>query len=312
MRPQYPLFLAAVLLAFGAAPGAAVQHQTSAALRPARLEETSCEACKGLVESAEDFLTDPKTEQHLSSLIVDALCTELPQQLRDTCVQEVPQLVAAAVSGIKQAVTPRELCSALGVCDSSLQLQGTVDCPICKMIVVTLIVKLKDPEARAKIESNIREACAQLAGPDAQAICEQHVDAVFASLDNLLNDIDPEGACEIFQFCDKASQAASVPESFSRLRGLYAELPSLTAVGDSECDNCKTIVSQAVAILQDPKTQIELIEYAREGCSLLQDYKEQCVQYVQMYGVMLINLAINYLQPDQVCTTLGYCTAQSA
>jgi hypothetical protein len=46
--------------------------------------------------------------------------------------------------------------------------------------------------------------------------------------------------------------------------------------------------------------------------ALVQDYKEQCVQYVQMYGVMLINLAINYLQPDQVCTALGYCTAQSA
>jgi hypothetical protein len=41
-----------------------------------------------------------------------------------------------------------------------------------------------------------------------QAICEQHVDAVFASLDNLLNDIDPEGACEIFQFCEQTSQAA--------------------------------------------------------------------------------------------------------
>lgn len=76
--------------------------------------------------------------------------------------------MAAAVGGIKQAVTPRELCSALGVCDSSLQLQGPVDCPICKMIVVTLIVRLKDPEARAQIERNIREACAQLAGPDAQ------------------------------------------------------------------------------------------------------------------------------------------------
>ena len=75
-----------------AAPGAAVQHQTSAALRPVRLEETSCEACTGLVESAEDFLTDPKTEKHLSSLIVDALCTELPQQLQDTCVQVCARL----------------------------------------------------------------------------------------------------------------------------------------------------------------------------------------------------------------------------
>ena len=42
----------------------------------------------------------------------------------------------------------------------------------------------------------------------------------------------------------------SVPESFSRLRGLYAELPGLSALGDSDCDSCKTIVSQAVAILQ--------------------------------------------------------------
>lgn len=61
---------------------------------------------------------------------------------------------------------------------------------------------------------------------------------------------------------------------------------------------------------QDPKTQLELLEYAKEGCSVFADFKDQCEQYVTLYGPLVFNMLISYLQPDALCTRLGYCTPQ--
>jgi hypothetical protein len=63
-------------------------------------------------------------------------------------------------------------------------------------------------------------------------------------------------------------------------------------------------------LLQEPKTQIEIIAYAKQGCQMLGDpWAAQCVQYVDMYGALVINMAEAYLQPDQLCAKLGYCPA---
>lgn len=103
--------------------------------------------------------------------------------------------------------------------------------------------------------------------------------------------------------------------------------------------------------MQDPKTQAELLEYAKEGCNIFavravacakpqatlkeqprvaahlhsspqalvvsfslsvlppQDFKDQCEQYVTLYGPLVFNMLISYLQPDSVCTRMGYCSA---
>jgi saposin len=55
---------------------------------------------------------------------------------------------------------------------------------------------------------------------------------------------------------------------------------------------------------------MELLEYAKEGCSVFADFKDQCEQYVTLYGPLVFNMLISYLQPDALCTRLGYCTPQ--
>jgi len=116
--------------------------------------------------------------------------------------------------------------------------------------------------------------------------------------------------------------------------------------------------------VQDPKTQAELLEYAKQGCtifqaspgsgvpslahhagsallvvewaasithvrtfpvlntappqlsalnccaappSIMQDFKDQCEAYVTLYGPLVFNMLISYLQPDFLCARLGYC-----
>ena len=92
------------------------------------------------------------------------------------------------------------------------------------------------------------------------------------------------------------------------------------------------------------------MDYAKQGCAVFQDFKEQCVEYVELYGERLggggrwrklpcaaprpvhppptpspdppphihthpgplvFNMVLGYLQPDLLCTRLGYCKPEA-
>ena len=84
-------------------------------------------------------------------------------------------------------------------------------------------------------------------------------------------------------------QSHHSPASLGRLRELAGRLarapafdPAAIAAEAAEaaagsnrlmqdgCETCKTIVVEAAVILADPKTQIELLDYARQGCEVFQ------------------------------------------
>lgn len=87
-----------------------------------------------------------------------------------------------------------------------------------------------------------------------QPKCILDVNALFASLEAILDDLDPDMACEVTQFCPKPGVALARPAAFAAMRplwtGLLASHPSVAVGDDASCQNCKVIVLQAVAILQ--------------------------------------------------------------
>jgi hypothetical protein len=54
------------------------------------------------------------------------------------------------------------------------------------------------------------------------------------------------------------------------------------------------------------------MDYAKTMCAAFDDYRPQCEAAVEDYGQVAFDMAIAYLQPDQVCTRLGYCKASRA
>lgn len=67
------------------------------------------------------------------------------------------------------------------------------------------------------------------------------------------------------------------------------------------------VMKTDMVVVQDPENQKELLDFAKRACDSFEEYKEQCVEYVDMYGPMIIGIAISYLQPQPLCTRLGYC-----
>lgn len=267
-----------------------------------------------------------------------------------------------------------------------LQASSPFDCPVCKVMVVAFVQRLQDREQRQQIEVDMQAACNNL-DPATKQRCLLDVTNLFAALDNLLHDVNPEGVCRVFAFCDVqpggTTTAASVPPALRTLGAALSQLatggPARAAGANGDmCQDCKTIVMEAAAILQvrrvrrgrfqsvysysqppppeptstppflflmpdrtlpcvpppclpslhftcaclhpahfpipcsraaskpclccvqDPKTQTELLEYAKEGCTVFADFKDQCVQYVTLYGPLVFNMLISYLQVKQL------------
>lgn len=54
-------------------------------------------------------------------------------------------------------------------------------------------------------------------------------------------------------------------------------------------------------------TQKQILEYAKEACQAIgPDFKDQCLNYVELYGPLVVNMVVQYLKP-QLCIDAGYC-----
>ena len=54
-------------------------------------------------------------------------------------------------------------------------------------------------------------------------------------------------------------------------------------------------------------TQKQILEYAKEACSGLgPNFKDQCLNYVELYGPLVVNMIVQYLKPE-LCIDAGYC-----
>lgn len=100
--------------------------------------------------------------------------------------------------------------------------------------------------------------------------CEEDVTNLFAALDNLLKDVDPEVVCKMADFCstrrpgvgagEGASTPVEAPKALAGVAGAFAALVGGAPAGlgagagvgggEDMCQNCKTIVMEAAAILQ--------------------------------------------------------------
>lgn len=286
------------------------------------LTSDSCESCKQIIKDAEDYLANPNTQQALVAIIDVNVCPVLPQQYIDICKAEAPILVAQAINITRQAISAQDVCAILGVCspssEFSIEAQSTLpensgmECPLCRIVMSTVILRLKDPDTRKAIEDNAKEACENFADEDKVQKCLADVDDLFDSIDALLDDLEANHVCHILQFCDAGREKKHTLQA-AALKDDIVALMTMPKSDSSSCDTCKTIVMEVAAVMANPTTQQEILTYAKEACtSLGKDYQDQCIQYVEMYGPLIFTLALGYLQPEPLCVRLHYCKAPTA
>ncbi|GAB4819732.1 hypothetical protein N2152v2_006778 [Parachlorella kessleri] len=299
-----------------------------------------CDVCTNAIQSMEEYVSDPQTVANMATFLDQQICDQLPQSMVPTCKLEVPLVVTMVINMMKQSIPPATICAAMGLCDASKApvapspftqmvksalsqppkpgMEGPFDCPMCKVVVQVAMERLQDPALRQQLQADISDACDTMPA-ESQARCHAHVAALFKALDDLMHDVDPEGVCQLALFCPRKNALLATPAALSELRASFVRLATTPRLAtptasvntparlEDACQSCVAIISEAAAIIQDPQTQREILAYAKQGCEVFQDYKQQCETYVELYGPLILSMALQYLQPQQLCTRMGYC-----
>ncbi|CAL5223567.1 g6102 [Coccomyxa viridis] len=281
--------------------------------------EPLCSSCTWLVKSMKCELSDIDTQDEIVRTILKDVCPKLPNEVQDICGQLAPQLIPIGVMYL-QSISSRELCADAALCgitapasrvNHSLVQQNDLNCPMCKMVLIAIRQELRNPDSETALIEQAHEACARLP-TDWQAPCIAYVDQLGDQVFEYIDNMDPSTICMNFGACPPVMQALRLPVPplppvlVAKAAALRMHAHELSAENDF-CDTCKLVVTEAASILGNLDTQKQILEYAKEACSSLgPNLKDQCLNYVELYGPLVVNMIVQYLKPE-LCIDAGYC-----
>ncbi|CAM8950072.1 unnamed protein product [Rhodiola kirilowii] len=160
-------------------------------------------------------------------------------------------------------------------------------CTLCETYATQAIDYLSQNQTQQEVIDLLRTSCSRMRSLEDE--CVTLVDYYAPLLFLELSTIQPEELCDKFNLCELVT------------------LRSQTLDGES-CDLCHQAVADVIAKLQDPDTQLDILEMLLKGCaSLEKKYVKQCKRLVFEYGPLILTNGANFLKNTDLCTTLHAC-----
>ncbi|CAN8278811.1 unnamed protein product [Cochlearia groenlandica] len=162
-------------------------------------------------------------------------------------------------------------------------------CTLCEEYVTVALSYLEKNDTQAQIIDELHDRCSRTRGFAQQCITlvDYYVPLFFLQLDSF----QPEEFCKRMNLCDKV--VALVEEA-----------------RQDSCGVCHKTVSEILIKLQDPDTQLDIVELLLKGCKSLKNYEKKCKKLVFEYGPLILVNAEEYLVKNDVCTLLRACPAE--
>ncbi|ONK62453.1 uncharacterized protein A4U43_C07F4010 [Asparagus officinalis] len=107
------------------------------------------------------------------------------------------------------------------------------------------------------------------------------------------------------------SEIATIqPELFCKKLNLCKEMASLhLQKNDDVCNVCHHVVREVLTKLQDPDTQLEIIETLLKGCNKMENFARECKQLVFEYGPIVLANAEKFFETTDICAAIHVCKA---
>ncbi|XP_029962339.1 prosaposin isoform X2 [Salarias fasciatus] len=304
-------------------------------------KEEGGEVCQDCIK----LLTDAQAAAKENSSFVNAMiqkiesqCDQLGPGMSDLCKQYISQYAPLVVQQFL-SMDPKDICSLAGFCDSvqkafpMLKLQPALavsapkvlpaaklvpatkvasasdklpkglvrvrespGCAICEFVMKQLESMLEDQTTEEEVIQAVEKVCTFLPSTlttQCKDLIETYGQAI---IELLVQQADPKTVCTVLALCNGASRAFVVPLDKPRFKeGGY-------------CDVCKMAVNYIDGILEQNATEEQIEEAVRKVCTFLPDaYRKECDQLVEQYEPVLVQLLLQMLDPDFVCTKLGAC-----
>uniref|UniRef100_A0A671YST3 Prosaposin n=1 Tax=Sparus aurata TaxID=8175 RepID=A0A671YST3_SPAAU len=195
---------------------------------------------------------------------------------------------------------------------------------------------LTDAQAEAKSNTsfidglieNLENQC-DLLGPGIADMCKQYISQYGTAVVQQLMSMQPKQICILAGFCTamknsipmmKLQPAKTVPaaKSVPALKLFPAAKvesatdksakPMVRVRESPTCAICEFVMKQLESMLEDQKTEEEVIQAVEKVCTYLpKSLSTECKDLIETYGQAIIELLVQQADPKTVCTVLALC-----
>jgi saposin len=311
--------------------------RTSDMLKLAYTDNDACSTCKFAVRVLSDMLCDPYVDNSVVQWH-QLVCSQVSDKAQ--CRDLVRGLAPAAVQWLRMNADPETMCGSISVCGAAPHVTNPfkaqpknqlhanrpndMTCPLCMFVAGKVKEQMADPAFQDSIREASMAACAQLPEGMMQDTCNMFVEQYEMTYFKYLADLEPVEVCMMIGTCMdtalhklQAERGAPLlqlsPAHLEPVRQIKQAIQAAAAAAprNDHCETCKVVVQEMRTVVADPKLQAQIVDYAKQACSVFPSYQATCEADVEQYAPMAFGMVLAYLQPEQVCIQLKMCPPPS-
>jgi len=307
-------------------------------------EDIQCEFCEKVIKHWIDVYASNSSLAEFKQLM-DGICEKLDKKNVDHCKHIVDDYYIPAFEFLRNELDPHMLCSVVGLCGESgflkapstskapaismvkllpanklsknaltkspAALNGPLyvpnaviesnspTCVLCEYVLHELQQYIQDGQTEEQIKEKVEAICDHMPGvikKECKSFIDTYEPAIVAFL---VNEIEPTEVCPMLHLCDKQDETLNLQSS-----GL------LSLRSSSNCEMCEFAINEVFSILKDKDDQDMVKNVLESICYRLPNSIERnCENFVETYTSTIINLIINGLTPDEICSALDLCAS---
>ncbi|XP_067996415.1 prosaposin isoform X1 [Melanerpes formicivorus] len=284
-------------------------------------DESLVSECKEIVDSYLPVIMDmikeelDKPEVVCSAL---ALCQSLQKQLAAMKLQKhlqsnkIPELDFSELASPFMANVPLLLYPQDKPKQKS---KGTGDvCQDCIQLVTDVQEAVRSNSTFVKsLVAHAKEECDRL-GPGMSDMCKSYISEYSDLAIQMMMHMQPKDICAMVGFCPSVKsvplQTLVPAQVIHEVKMETVEKASAQEKALSLCEICETMVKEVTGLLESNKTEEEIVHEMEVVCYLFpRSVKDQCKDFIDVYGQALIDMLLEATNPEAVCVMLKCCAA---
>nr|XP_006811583.1 PREDICTED: prosaposin-like [Saccoglossus kowalevskii] len=276
-----------------------------------------CDFCKEVIVTVRNLIANNATEQQITGFLKSACDLITDAELKLMCNTAVTEYAQELFDLIISELDPEVVCTAMGLCQPAMsnkmpdmkpilkKVPNADLCTECKTVITEAKQALADNKTREEILEVLEQLCQQL-GPF-EAECDDFMKQYIPQLLDLLEaQLDPEVICQALGFCSSVMKKKLILPSIE----LTPAKKMKNVDASVQCIVCEFAMQEIDKLITQNSSASEIISVVDKVCEILPStIRGECKSFVDEYGPAIIQLLVQEVSPDKICSMLKLCMA---
>ncbi|KAM8866335.1 surfactant protein Bb isoform 1-T1 [Synchiropus picturatus] len=183
-------------------------------------------------------------------------------------------------------------------------------CAECRQILGMSPNLISSRDAKESVYEALQALCHYLPPPDVSK-CESNVKLFLPKL-LMQTHLKSEDTCATFGLCPAENKREVLEVPLEEITSLSQQSSSHQQYNPA-CSLCLFVIKKLETLLPQNMTEETLMKLMGEVCELIPaSYKDQCDDFVDKYGVQIVEFLLSSAAPHTICTLLHICLFKDA